>query len=256
MVSSLDRWRWFAGGCAAAKVTLLSLLPSAACCCKSEFIAAQKIDPRLEVSNNNDIRGQLANAWSFVPPALRTALHMEFGVRQGGSIRFMARNVTGPSTQWDGFDSFEGLPTDRTDHIAGWAGGRYTTHGKLPEVPDNVKLHKGWFNETVPSFLDSMLQRGQKAVGFTNMDADLYISTITVFDAVFSRCMHRNGTVISFDELFGTHKILAHEWKALTEAKNKYRLSWHWVSFARTPQSRFARAAIQVDNCGRQCNTC
>ena len=235
------------------RAVLLALAASSClACCKSEFIAAQKIDPRLEVQGSS--QRQLATAWSFVPPALRSALHMEFGVRQGGSIRFMA-NLTGPATRWDGFDSFEGLP-DSKDHISGWSGGRYSTHGRLPEVPDHVKLHKGWFNETLPSFLDSMLLSGQDAVGFLNMDADLYISTITVFDAVFARCMHRNGTVISFDELFGTHQILAHEWKALTEAKSKYGLSWHWVSFARTPKSRFSRAAIQIDGCGAQCSKC
>ena len=54
----------------------------------------------------------------------------------------------------------------------------------------------------------------------------------------------------------GTPAILAHEWKALTEARKKYGLSWHWVSFARMPKSRFARAAVQIDGCGSRCSKC
>ena len=95
-----------------------------------------------------------------------------------------------------------------------------------------------------------------RMVAFMNMDADLYVSTIAVFDAVFSRCMHRNGTVISFDELFGTHQILAHEWRALTEAAHRYHFSFRFISFARTPSSRFARASVQIDGCSAQCPHC
>ena len=36
-------------------------------------------------------------------------------------------------------------------------------------------------------------------------------AAITVLDAVFSRCMHRVGTVLSFDELFGSLAQLQHE---------------------------------------------
>ena len=128
-----------------------------------------------------------------MPPALRSALHMEFGVREGGSLRRLA-NLTGPSTRWDGFDSFQGLPTGRAEgvrSIRGWGASRYTTHGRLvhtyatcshlfhrlftpvpplvhrytthgrlPTVPGHVELHVGWFNETVAPFLDRKLAKG------------------------------------------------------------------------------------------------
>ena len=85
------------------------------------------------------------------------------------------------------------------------------------------------------------------------MDADLYVSTIPVFDAVFSRCMHRRGTVISFDELFGTAPILKQEWRALEEAQRRYNFTYHFISFALVPSSPFARSAIQLDSCGSGC---
>jgi hypothetical protein len=51
-----------------------------------------------------------------------------------------------------GFDSFRGLPED-------WAGrdgmkkGTFDVNGRKPTVPDNVVLHPGWFNETLPKFI-------------------------------------------------------------------------------------------------------
>ena len=229
---------------------MLSVVLYSSGCCKAEFIAQQHVDLSLEVPGG-DARMQLRNAYSFVPPSLQgsKALNMEFGVREGGSINMLARH-TGTDTRWDGFDSFQGLPANvGAGRIQGWGGGRYSTHGKLPEVPEHVHLHVGWFNETLPPFLDDQLATGRRMVAFMNMDADLYVSTIAVFDAVFSRCMHRNGTVISFDELFGTHQILAHEWRALTEAAHRYHFSFRirFISFARTPSSRFARASVQID---------
>ena len=236
---------------------MLSVVLYSSGCCKAEFIAQQHVDLSLEVPGG-DARMQLRNAYSFVPPSLRgsKALNMEFGVREGGSINMLARH-TGTDTRWDGFDSFQGLPANvGAGRIQGWGGGRYSTHGKLPEVPEHVHLHVGWFNETLPPFLDDQLATGRRMVAFMNMDADLYLSTIAVFDAVFSRCMHRNGTVISFDELFGTHQILAHEWRALTEAARRHHFSFRFISFARTPRSRFARASVQIDSCSTQCPQC
>ena len=89
-----------------------------------------------------------------------------------------------------------------------------------------------------------------------NLDADLYVSTIIVFEALFSRCMHRRGTVFSFDELFGTREILNHEWRALNEATKSRGITFKFVSFARTPRSRFARAAVQIEECGAGCPRC
>ena len=224
-------------------------------CCKAQFIAAQNIDPKLEVFPNNSSLLQLKNALSFVPPHLRTQLHLEFGVRKGESLRYLAK-LTGAETRWDGFDSFQGLPATADGHKLAWGKGRYTTHGQLPDVPPHVSLHAGWFNETLPPFLDAQLAAGRGAVGFANLDADLYVSTIIVFEALFSRCMHRRGTVFSFDELFGTREILNHEWRALNEATSKRGITFKFVSFARTPRSRFARAAVQIEECGAGCPRC
>ena len=88
------------------------------------------------------------------------------------------------------------------------------------------------------------------------MDADVYSSTRTVLDTIFARCAHRNGTVFSFDELFGTREILNHEWRALNEATKSRGITFKFISFARTPRSRFARAAVQIEECGAGCPRC
>ena len=160
-------------------------------CCKAQFIAAQKIDPKLEVPNNSSLL-QLKNALSFVPPHLRTQLHLEFGVRKGESLRYLAK-LTGAATRWDGFDSFQGLPATADGHKLAWGKGRYTTHGQLPGAAARLAA-RGPAQRDLPVSRRA-LAAGRVAVGFANLDADLYVSTIIVFEAIFSRCTHRRGTV-------------------------------------------------------------
>ncbi|GMH86302.1 hypothetical protein TL16_g10496 [Triparma laevis f. inornata] len=71
-------------------------------------------------------------------------LVVEFGVSSGRSIRMMAEMLPREKTIY-GFDTFTGLPQ-------AWGNepiGTYTTGGQKPAVPENVKLIKGLFSETV-----------------------------------------------------------------------------------------------------------
>mgnify|MGYP004293221693 CR=1 FL=1 len=45
----------------------------------------------------------------------------------------------------------------------------------LPRVRDNVVLHKGWFNDTLPPFLDSAGR--DLPAAFLHLDADIFEST-------------------------------------------------------------------------------
>ncbi|WP_395699775.1 tetratricopeptide repeat protein [Aquabacterium sp.] len=117
-------------------------------------------------------------------------LVLEFGVRWGKSIRQLAALVPGPV---HGFDSFEGLP-EAWHHEPR---GSYSTGGQLPEVPPNVTLHRGWFNESLPPFLLS--QPGP--LRLANIDCDLYSSTATVLSLLAGRV--GPGTVLVFDEYIG-----------------------------------------------------
>ena len=131
---------------------------------------------------------------------------LEFGVANGDSIHYLAGRTRRPV---HGFDSFEGLPED-------WPGrheakGHYTTDGRLPPVPANVTLHKGWFEDTLPAFL-----AGEAAgVALLHVDCDLYTSTHTVLDLLKPRVTP--GTVIVFDEYFNFVGWRNHEFRAFQE---------------------------------------
>jgi len=53
----------------------------------------------------------------------------------------------------------------------------------IPSMPDNVKLHVGWFDDTLPEFLKGNIEQ----VGFINVDCDIYSSTKTVLDLLAPR---------------------------------------------------------------------
>ena len=96
----------------------------------------------------------------------REGLVLEFGVRFGNSIRALAVQA---GQQVHGFDSFEGLPE-------AWGSnprGVYSTGGRLPEVPGNVQLHVGWFEDSLPQFCADH----REPVRFMNVDCDIYSST-------------------------------------------------------------------------------
>lgn len=148
--------------------------------------------------------------------AQNTGLVLEFGVRFGNSIRMLAELAQQPI---HGFDSFEGLP-DAWHHEPK---GSYTTKGVLPEVPGNVTLHKGWFDQTLPEFL----QQHTDDVRLINVDCDIYSSTKTVLALLAPRI--KPGTVIVFDEYIGNRHWREDEFKAFQEAVDRYGWQYEYL---------------------------
>jgi hypothetical protein len=50
----------------------------------------------------------------------------------------------------------------------------------LPRVEKNVKLIKGWFDKTLPTFI----QKEKRDIAYLHVDCDLYSSTKTIFEAL------------------------------------------------------------------------
>ncbi|MEN3363680.1 MAG: hypothetical protein V7606_954, partial [Burkholderiales bacterium] len=98
--------------------------------------------------------------------------YLEFGVFTGGTIRFIAPRIG--SRVIHGFDSFEGLP----EAWSGFSLGRraFDVGGRLPRVPANVRLHRGWFDDTLPQWVTA----NSGPVAFIHIDCDLYSSTQTI----------------------------------------------------------------------------
>lgn len=164
-------------------------------------------------------------------------LILEFGVSWGSSIRTIARHA-GSQRSIHGFDSFEGLKED-------WTGtheqkGRYTVQGKMPRVPANVVLHKGWFDQTLPGFLAA----NPGPLSFMNVDCDTYESSSYVLKQVADR--FRVGTVILFDEYYNYPNWREHEFKAWQEIVAERNLDYRYVGFS---TMRY-HAAVQIMGIG------
>jgi hypothetical protein len=140
---------------------------------------------------------------SLVDPKLK-GMYCEFGVYQGKTINYIAAK-TGATVH--GFDSFEGLPDNWRP---GFAAGVFEVAG-LPGVRPNVRLHKGWFKDSLPRFARSH----PEPLAFGHLDADLYSSTKDVFEALGDRIVA--GTVLQFDEFFNYPGWQEGEFKAFDE---------------------------------------
>jgi Flp pilus assembly protein TadD len=144
---------------------------------------------------------------------------LEFGVRFGNTIHQLARLTL---QKIYGFDSFEGLPEVWHHEPKG----SYTTRGEIPKVPPNVELIQGWFDQTLPKFLETH----PGPVRLVNVDCDIYSSTKTVLDALAPRIV--SGTVIVFDEYIGNEHWREDEFKAFQEAVARYGWKYEYLCFS------------------------
>jgi len=181
----------------------------------------------LESADNKFIAPYLKNAIEIRDPdnhnlqVLEMAAHhvkidgvyLEMGVWSGRTINFISTLF--PNKCIHGFDSFEGLPEDwiRNDTDKFARGFFKLKDESLPRVEENVQLHVGYFNETLPLFVQNYLK--DKTIAFLHIDCDLYTSTKQVFDILGDYMV--DGTVIVFDELYNYPGSKNHEWKAFME---------------------------------------
>ena len=152
----------------------------------------------------------------------RPGLHLEFGVGRGKSMRWIAAQVQGTV---HGFDSFEGIQ----EYWNGNPVGAFAQK-KLPKVPDNVEFHVGYFDATLPGFLESH----PDPVAFLHVDCDLYSSTVTIFDALGERL--QPGAIVLFDEYYKLHRWKEHEFKAFQEFVQISGVKYEYIAFSVTGQ--------------------
>lgn len=159
-------------------------------------------------------------------------LWLEFGVYEGGTINFLA-SLRPDVTLW-GFDSFEGLPEQ-------WNGvvpkGHFNLGGNLPPVASNVRLVKGWFDQTLPGFL----REHSEQIAFLHIDSDLYSSARTVLTHCAPRL--RSGSIIVFDELLNYPGYEQHELKAFQEFLTETGFGFEPIGWV---NEDFSRAAVRL----------
>jgi hypothetical protein len=167
-------------------------------------------------------------------------LTAEFGVWNGYSINRIAQK-TGQIVY--GFDSFIGLREDWSG--AEFAKGKFDLAGNLPRVASNVRLIKGWFDETLPQFLADH----PDDFAFIHIDCDTYEATRTVLDLIEKRI--REGTVIVFDEYFGYRGWRLGEFKAWQEFVLRHQVRYEYLAFSAAQVSvritqRVEKEAVQT----------
>ncbi|EJK60360.1 hypothetical protein THAOC_19299 [Thalassiosira oceanica] len=143
---------------------------------------------------------------------------VEFGVFQGKTLEGAHANLsqqqkfTGTIA---GFDSFEGLPED---WIKGWIKGFKAGHfGEQKDLftmvrkrlSDEIELHKGWFQDTIPAFLTA---HPEEPAAVVHLDGDLFVSATIPLSTLDERIVP--GTHLIFDELilfpgYQKHEIMS-----------------------------------------------
>ena len=170
------------------------------------------------------VRTQLA-------PELGAGLIAEFGVATGRTANHIARLL--PHKIVHGFDSFEGLPEDWTSRMPRG----FFKRDALPLVRQNVELHVGWFDATLPEF---KTQHGDTPLQLLHIDSDLYSSAVTILTTLKKNIVP--GTVIVFDEYFNYPGWQLDEFRAWQEFVAKNAIKYEYIGYV----SRHQKVAIRV----------
>ena len=193
---------------------LLGALPEGCDCLRSSLAFVQKHrddETRLFADTFETLR------WA-VQVSRSEGLVVELGVRRGTSCRFLAGMVD----ELHGFDSFEGLPEAWGEQPRGL----YSAAGTLPSVPDHVRLHRGWFRDVLPGFVEAE----RRPLRLVNVDCDLYGSTVEGLEALSPRIVE--GTVLVFDEYLCNPGWEQEEHRAFFEIGERHGWSWRYVAFS------------------------
>ena len=151
-------------------------------------------------------------------------LCLEFGVFEGESINYFSDKFK--DRIWYGFDSFEGLQENWSGgyHGKGW----FSKQGQIPVVNKNVKIIKGWFKNTLPTFF----KKNKEKISFIHIDCDTYQSTKDVLDNINPKLLQKN-TLILLDEYISYWGWKENVFKAWKEYVNKHNIKYKYVLFGK-----------------------
>jgi hypothetical protein len=154
----------------------------------------------------------------------------EFGVATGRTINHFARWL--PQHTIHGFDSFAGLPENWTSRMPKG----FFSRNSAPSVRNNVILHTGWFNDTLPPFVE----QHRKPLALLHIDCDLYSSTVTILNNLVDRIVP--GTIIVFDEYFNYPGWQQDEFRAWQEHTIRSGCQYEYIGYV----SRHQQVAIRI----------
>lgn len=141
---------------------------------------------------------------------LNEFIYLEFGVYRGTTMKWWVENNTNPSSEFYGFDTFEGLP-EAWGH---YDKGGMSVNNEFPDISDQrVKFVKGLFQDTLLPFTKSNSLSKRLII---HIDADLYSSTLYVLTTLAQYL--KKGDIIIFDEF----NVPNHEFKAWQDFVHSY----------------------------------
>lgn len=144
---------------------------------------------------------------------------LEFGVHRGYSARHMAARR--PLAAIHGFDSFQGFPSDARQD--------WNQDFSLPTVPEtapNVRLHVGYFDQTLPQFVAETAGT-RPPLTLVHIDCDIFSSTQTVLTEI--EPWLGPGDVLVFDELMNYAEFAVNEFLALFLFLERTGLDFEWL---------------------------
>lgn len=144
--------------------------------------------------------------------------YLEFGVGGGNSINLFADILKTQNLTIYGFDSFVGLKEDWKGHVF-YPKGSLSKNNQLPGVRENVKILKGWIQDTLPIFLD----KEKPKINFMHIDVDTYETTKYIFQK--TKEFLTPNCVIVLDDMYNFSGWSVGEYKALREEfkENEYK---------------------------------
>ena len=162
--------------------------------------------------------------WNYAAGSakLKDGLFLEFGVFRAKSINHFADIFKDETIH--GFDSFEGLAEDWTGYHL--PKGSFDLGGNLPKVRENVTLHKGWFDATLPPFLKD----NDGPITFCHVDCDTFESSLYVLRLLADRL--KAGSVLVFDEYYGYPNWQQGEFKAWKMVCKEFDITYKYLSFS------------------------
>ncbi len=161
---------------------------------------------------------------------LKDGLVLEFGVATGRTLNQFAHWL--PNKTIHGFDGFQGLPEDWTSRMRRG----FFARSNLPLVRRNCHLWVGWFDKTLPGFIEEY----REPIQLLHVDCDLYSSTATVLRHLKDQIVP--GTVIIFDEYINYPGWQLDEFRAWQEHVGAYGLRYEYIGRV----SRHQKVAVRV----------
>jgi hypothetical protein len=185
-------------------------------------------------------------------------LWLEFGVYRGRSIDYISRKT---DKKVYGFDSFEGLhehwdsenpkgvyslsgvvPDGAIDGENSENPGMYdkSPTRKIKPWNDNIVLVKGFFDNTLPDFLE----KNDEDVAFLHIDSDLYSSAKTVLMLLKNRIV--NNTIICFDDLMDYNVNSNNEILAFAEFLIDTKLEFEALAYQKFNNSIYRQGCFRI----------